>query len=100
MEPLDLTEFEWNINVRQLTLDDYDALVAMAERCFPGMEPWSRDQIESQLSIFPEGQLCVEIDGRLLMAETGIVKLSICVSLMANGLSAGVSTSSTPAALK
>ena len=29
MEPLDLDEFSWNIRVRQLTLDDYDALVAM-----------------------------------------------------------------------
>ncbi len=73
MEPLDLTEFEWNINVRQLTLDDYDALVAMAERCFPGMEAWSRDQIESQLSIFPEGQLCVEIDGRLAASSSSLI---------------------------
>jgi predicted amidohydrolase/ribosomal protein S18 acetylase RimI-like enzyme len=73
MEPLDLTEFEWKINVRQLTLDDYEGLSAMAERCFPGMEAWSRDQIESQLSIFPEGQLCVEIDGRLAASSSSLI---------------------------
>ncbi len=64
MEPLDLTEFELKTVVRQLTIDDYDDLVAMANRCFPGMQAWGRDQIESQLSIFPEGQLCVEVDGQ------------------------------------
>lgn len=73
MEPLDLKEFEWKTIVRQLTLDDYDALVEMAHRCFPGMQPWGRDQIESQLSIFPEGQLCVEIDGRLAASSTSLI---------------------------
>ena len=31
-EPLDLSEFEWKIVVRQLTIDDFDSLVAMQER--------------------------------------------------------------------
>jgi len=73
MEPLDLTEFEWKIVVRSLTLDDFDALIAMSERCFPGMEPWGRDQFESQLSLFPEGQLCVEIDGRLAASSSSLI---------------------------
>ena len=73
MEPLDLTEFEWNIIVRPLQIEDYDALVAMAERCFPGMAPWGRDQIESQLHIFPQGQLCVEIDGRLAASSSSLI---------------------------
>ncbi|GAA5505664.1 GNAT family N-acetyltransferase [Novipirellula caenicola] len=73
MEPLDLTEFEWKIVVRQLTIDDYDALVEIAKRCFPGMEPWGRDQIESQLAIFPEGQICVEIDGKLAASSSSLI---------------------------
>jgi predicted amidohydrolase/ribosomal protein S18 acetylase RimI-like enzyme len=73
MEPLDLSKFEWNIVVRPLTMDDFDALTKMAERCFPGMEPWGRDQIESQLEIFPEGQLCVEIDGRLAASSSSLI---------------------------
>ena len=31
-------------------MDDFDALVAMQQRCFPGMQPWGREQIESQLA--------------------------------------------------
>lgn len=73
MEPLDLKEFEWNITVRQLTLDDFDDLVAMQGECFPGMFPWKREQIESQISIFPEGQLGIEIDGVLVASSSSLV---------------------------
>ncbi len=72
-QPLDLKEYEWKIEVRQLTLDDYDDLVAMQKLCFPGMQTWGRDQIESQLAIFPEGQLAVEIDGRLAASSSSLV---------------------------
>ncbi len=73
MEPLDLKEFEWQITVRQLQLDDYDALIAMQQRCFPRMKPWQREQIESQLSIFPQGQMCIEIDGTLAASSASLI---------------------------
>jgi len=73
LEPLDLEEFAWNIRVRQLTIDDYDALIAMQQKCFPGMQPWARDQIESQLAIFPQGQLCVECDDKLAASSSSLI---------------------------
>ena len=73
MDPLDLQEYEWKIRVRQLTMDDYDALVAMQEKCFPGMATWKREHLESQLAIFPEGQLCIEIDGQLAASSSSLI---------------------------
>ena len=73
MAPLDLKEYEWKIQVRPLTMDDFDALVAMQAKCFPGMQTWSREQLESQLQIFPEGQLCIEIDGQLAASSSSLV---------------------------
>ncbi len=70
---LRLEDFEKKIRVRQLTLADYDDLVAMQAKCFPGMLPWGDDQIESQTSIFPEGQLCIEYDGRLVASSNSLV---------------------------
>ncbi len=72
-EPLDLEEFEWKTRVRQLTNDDYDALIEMQKKCFPGMSAWGRDQIESQLRTFPEGQLCVEIEGKVVASASSLV---------------------------
>lgn len=73
MEPIDLEEFAWKVRVRQLTLDDYDALVAMQAKCFPGMQTWGRDQIESQLAVFAEGQLCIECDGQLVASSSSLI---------------------------
>ncbi len=73
MEPLDLKDYEWKTRVRRLTMDDFDALVAMADRCFPGMPSWTREQVASQLETFPEGQLCVEIEGRLAASSSSLI---------------------------
>jgi len=68
-----LRDFEKKVRLRQLTAEDYPALVTMQERCFPGMQPWGLDQIESQLLLFPEGQICLEVGGRLVASSTSLV---------------------------
>ena len=70
---LDLSDFEWKTVIRPLRIDDFEALVAMQQRCFPGMMPWTREQIESQIKTFPEGQLCVEIDGQLAASSSSLI---------------------------
>jgi predicted amidohydrolase/ribosomal protein S18 acetylase RimI-like enzyme len=76
-EPLlDLSDFERRIVVRPLTLDDFDELVAMEARCFPEeseADLWTREQVESRLQIFPEGQICVEVDGRLAASSSSLI---------------------------
>ncbi len=73
MDPIDLKEYEWKTVLRQLTMDDFDALVAMQLKCFPGMSPWTREQIQSQIDTFPEGQLCIEIDGQLAASSSSLI---------------------------
>ncbi|MCA8997763.1 MAG: GNAT family N-acetyltransferase [Planctomycetaceae bacterium] len=73
MEPIDLKEYEWKTIVRRLTMDDFDSLVEMQQLSFPGMKPWERDQIESQIRTFPAGQLCVEIDGKLAASASSLI---------------------------
>ncbi|MCA9087206.1 MAG: GNAT family N-acetyltransferase [Planctomycetaceae bacterium] len=73
MDAIDLKDYEWKTVVRRLTMDDFEALVEMQERCFPGMTPWQRDQIASQIATFPQGQLCVEIDGKLAASSSSLI---------------------------
>ncbi|REK10528.1 MAG: GNAT family N-acetyltransferase [Planctomycetota bacterium] len=73
MDVVDHLEFEHEVVLRHLTVDDFDDLVAMQLRCFPGMHPWGRDQIESQVRTFPEGQLCIEIDGKLAASSCSLI---------------------------
>ena len=59
--------------LRPMTVDDFDALVELQRRCFPGMGPWVRAQIESQLRIFPEGQFVLSLDGRLVGSANSLI---------------------------
>lgn len=71
--PLNLADFESNIVVRGIRPEDYDQIVQLQLRCFPGMKPWSREQMESQLRMFPEGQICIEIDKRVVASSSSLV---------------------------
>ncbi len=73
METLDLGDFEMRMRVRNLRIEDYDDLIELQQRCFPGMQGWSQAQIESQLEIFPEGQICIEYDGDLVASSSSLV---------------------------
>jgi predicted amidohydrolase/ribosomal protein S18 acetylase RimI-like enzyme len=72
-EKLDLREFESKIVLRNFKADDYERLIEIERKCFPKMEPWQRDQFESQLRHFPEGQFCIEIDGLIVASATSLI---------------------------
>ncbi|MEZ4219363.1 MAG: GNAT family N-acetyltransferase [Polyangiaceae bacterium] len=61
------------VAVRQLTLEDFDAVRELQLKCFPGMKPWLREQFESQQANFPEGQICVVIDGKIVASSSSLV---------------------------
>ena len=73
MEPIDLKEYEWKTVLRQMRIEDYEALVEMQLACFPEMEPWGRDHIESQIQMFPKGQMVIEIDGQIAASSGSLI---------------------------
>lgn len=73
MTEVDLEEFQRSIAVRPMRMDDFDALITMQERCFPGMYTWERGHIQSQLKIFPAGQLVVEYGGKVVASSSSVV---------------------------
>ena len=73
MTKINLKKFEKNIVVRPLRMSDWEGVVALQKRCFPGMEPWSTEQFGSQLKIFPEGQIGVEYQGKLVASSGSVV---------------------------
>lgn len=71
--PLDLSSFESNVQLRPLRAEDYDAVVALQARCFPKMAPWPRASFINHSRVFPEGQLAIEIDGRLVASASSLI---------------------------
>src|ERR1700741_5135603 len=54
------------IKVRKLKLTDYKEVSELQLKCFPNMQPWTADQFKSLTSTFPEGQVCVDINGKIV----------------------------------
>ena len=70
---IDHTEFERKIIVRPLKPEDFEQLVELQKLCFPDMKPWNREEFDSQLSTFPEGQVCVEFEGKLVASSASLI---------------------------
>ncbi|MBX2811493.1 MAG: carbon-nitrogen hydrolase [Myxococcales bacterium] len=77
MDKLDLERFEKRLRLRRTRPQDFGDIVAIGQRCFPGMEPWTLEHIESQLHIFPEGQMSIEVDGTLAASCSTLVVASV-----------------------
>lgn len=70
---VDLSDYERRLKVRTLTAADFEAVKALQLLCFSGMQPWTREQFESQVSVFPEGQIGVELDGDLVASSSSLI---------------------------
>ena len=66
-------EIAARIELRPLTLDDFDALVALQLVCFPTMPPWEREEVESQLNEWPESQIGLFLDGELVASAAHLI---------------------------
>ncbi|MEZ4453319.1 MAG: bifunctional GNAT family N-acetyltransferase/carbon-nitrogen hydrolase family protein [Nannocystaceae bacterium] len=64
---------EGRVVVRRLKKSDLKAVRELQARCFPGMEPWSIEDLEAQLATFPDGQICVTFDGALVASSSSLL---------------------------
>ncbi len=64
------------VTIRTYTRDDFDELIRIQSECFPPPFPsdlwWNEEQLENHVHLFPQGALCVEVDGRLASSLTGL----------------------------
>ncbi len=61
--------------LRQTRLEDYADIAEIMERVYPGgLEgAWTRAQFESQVQRFPEGQICIEDNGKVVAAAISLI---------------------------
>ncbi|HKJ32056.1 MAG TPA: bifunctional GNAT family N-acetyltransferase/carbon-nitrogen hydrolase family protein [Balneolales bacterium] len=62
-----------SITSRPLQLSDFEDVTDLQERCFPGMKTWTIGQFKSQLEQFPEGQIGIFFDGRLISSSSSLI---------------------------
>ncbi|MFS0861274.1 GNAT family N-acetyltransferase [Fredinandcohnia sp. 179-A 10B2 NHS] len=63
--------------IRNYTTNDFDELIRVQQESFPPPFPselwWNKDQLHNHVSLFPEGALCVEIDGKICGSMTALI---------------------------
>jgi GNAT superfamily N-acetyltransferase len=73
MAELNVEEFESELDIRKITIEDFESLVELQKKCFPGIATWKREHIESQLLHFPDGQICIEFDGKIVASSSSLI---------------------------
>ena len=62
------------LTARNLRLEDYQALREIALKAYKGVaEPWSEEHLKRLLSLFPEGQICIEDNGRPVAVALSLI---------------------------
>ncbi|MBU8878034.1 GNAT family N-acetyltransferase [Bacillus sp. FJAT-29790] len=62
--------------IRNYTRDDFEELIKIQSECFPPPFPselwWNKEQLNNHVTLFPEGALCIEVNGQLAGSLTGL----------------------------
>lgn len=72
-EPLDLDDYASSVQLRKLRLEDFDAIVALQLECFPSMKPWDKDQFDSLVTTFDEGQLALVVEDEIVASSSSLI---------------------------
>lgn len=63
--------------IRQYTYSDFEDLIRVQKEAFPPPFPeelwWNNEQLTNHVELFPDGALCIEIDGRISGSMTGLI---------------------------
>ncbi|MEQ7801734.1 bifunctional GNAT family N-acetyltransferase/carbon-nitrogen hydrolase family protein [Pedobacter sp. ASV1-7] len=63
-----------NVETRKLTLSDYNDLRESMQQAYETLgQIWSKNSIERLLKLFPEGQLCIAVDDKVVACSLSII---------------------------
>lgn len=61
------------IKLRNLEIGDYEQVVNMQKKSFPGMKPWTLEQFKSIVETFPEGQICIQYGKKIIASSSSLI---------------------------
>ncbi|WP_070121675.1 GNAT family N-acetyltransferase [Bacillus marinisedimentorum] len=63
--------------IRNYQEKDFPGLINIQKECFPPPFPaellWNEEQLKNHITLFPEGALCIEVEGELAGSMTGLI---------------------------
>ncbi|EKQ56076.1 MULTISPECIES: GNAT family N-acetyltransferase [unclassified Clostridium] len=62
-----------DIKIRQVSIEDLDAVAEVERKCFPAEEAASKESFEERIKTFPQSFFVVEIEGKIIGFINGCV---------------------------
>lgn len=66
-----------SVSIRNYQEADFGELIEVQKACFPPPFPselwWNKEQLQNHVSLFPEGAICVEVEGKIVGSMTGLL---------------------------
>ncbi|GIX41820.1 MAG: carbon-nitrogen hydrolase [Leptospiraceae bacterium] len=76
-ETLNKNSKTYKIELRNLKLEDYNELKELMNKCYkgsgPGNAPWTKEQIKTLLNKFPEGQIVITVNKKIVACALSII---------------------------
>lgn len=67
-------EGEHKLTLRHLTLEDYDDIKEIMDRVYHEIGgAWPKKKFRAQLTVFPDGQICIEDHGKVVAAALSVI---------------------------
>ena len=64
---------EHKLDIRNLTLKDYNNIKVIMDEAYENMEPWTLEEYKKLLTLFPQGQICIEDNGKVVAAALALI---------------------------
>lgn len=67
-------EVRHKLTARHLRIEDYEQLCLISAKAYKGVaEPWTKAQLSRLITLFPEGQICIEDNGKPLAVALSLI---------------------------
>lgn len=73
MENTEIKNIIKKLKQRRLKPEDYNQVVSIQLKCFPGMKPWSESQFSNLIKFFPEGQICMQYGKKIIASSSCLI---------------------------
>ncbi len=64
---------EHHLQLRQLTIEDFDDIYEITKQIYPTLGPYDREDMEFLMNVFPDGQIGIEDQGKIVAAAFAVI---------------------------
>jgi GNAT superfamily N-acetyltransferase len=68
-------KIEAEVIIRNTTAVRFDEVRELQKKVYPGLKPWSYEQLENHLKVFAEGQFVAELEGKIVGTSSSFIIL-------------------------